>query len=213
MGTIFLGSFVTAQDGSPKAGLTVNVYDVEDLLTVVDSDTTDANGWWAVTGLADTKQYRVVIIDGLKKIILDQRSGIALAQLHIPMDGLPEGLRSASLTVVIDGDGAAISTGVKYYLEVPFAGVIERVTALADQSGSIVVDIWKDTYANYPPTDDDSITASAPVTISSAIKSQNSNLTTSWSTVMFDAGDILAFNVDSCTAITRLTISLKILKV
>ncbi|GAI37997.1 unnamed protein product [marine sediment metagenome] len=80
----------------------------------------------------------------------------------------------------------------------------------ADQTGSIVVDIWKDTYANFPPTDADSITASAPPTISTAQKSQDSTLA-GWTTSIA-AGDILAFNVDSCTTITRVTISLKVAK-
>jgi len=113
-----------------------------------------------------------------------------------------------SLTFIIDGAGSAITTGQKGHLEVPFACTIKQVTMLADQTGSIVVDIWKDTYANFPPTDADSITASAPPTISSAQKSQDSTLT-GW-TKSISAGDILAFNVDSCTTITRVTISLKV---
>jgi len=115
---------------------------------------------------------------------------------------------NASLTFVIDGGGSAITTGQKGHLEIPFACTIQQVTMLADQSGSIVVDIWKDTYANFPPTDADSITASAPPTISSAQKSQDSTLT-GW-TKSISSGDILAFNVDSCTTITRVTISLKV---
>lgn len=81
---------------------------------------------------------------------------------------------------------------------------------LADQSGSIVVDIWKDTYANFPPDNADSITAAAPPTISGAQKSQDATLT-GWTTAIA-AGDILAFNVDSCATITRVTISLKVEK-
>lgn len=116
----------------------------------------------------------------------------------------------ATITFVIDGGGSTITTGVKGYLEIPFACTINRATALADQSGSIVVDIWKDTYANYPPVDADSITASAPVTISSATKSQDSTLT-GWTTSIA-AGDILGFNVDSITTCQRVTISLRVLK-
>ena len=115
-----------------------------------------------------------------------------------------------TLTFVIDGGGEAITTGEKGHLEVPFACTIQQVTMLADQSGSIVVDIWKDTYANFPPTDADTITASAPPTISSAQKSQDAILT-GW-TKAISAGNILAFNVDSCTTITRVTISLKVNK-
>jgi hypothetical protein len=115
-----------------------------------------------------------------------------------------------AITFIIDGGGSAITTGEKGHLEIPFACTIQRVTILADQSGSIVVDIWKDTYANFPPTDADSITASAPPTISSAQKAQDSTLT-GW-TKSIAAGDILAFNVDSCTTITRVMISLKVAK-
>jgi len=115
---------------------------------------------------------------------------------------------TASLTFIIDGGGSAITIGQKGHLEIPFACTIQRVTMLADVSGSIVVDIWKDTYANFPPMDADSITASAPPTISAAQKSQDSTLT-GWTTAIV-AGDILAFNVDSCSTITRVTISLKV---
>uniref|UniRef100_A0A6M3M283 Putative structural protein n=1 Tax=viral metagenome TaxID=1070528 RepID=A0A6M3M283_9ZZZZ len=116
----------------------------------------------------------------------------------------------ADITFIIDGGGSAITTGEKGHLEIPFACTIQRVTMEADQSGSIVVDIWKDTYANFPPTNAESITASAPPTITSAQKSQDATLT-GWTTAIA-AGDILAFNVDSITTITRVTISLKVAK-
>ena len=112
-----------------------------------------------------------------------------------------------SVNFIIDGGGSAITTGVKGYIEIPFAMEIEGVTMLADQSGSIVVDIWKDIYANYPPLDADSITASAVPTISTAIKSQDLTLT-GW-TVAVVAGDILGFNVDSITTIERVTMALR----
>lgn len=115
-----------------------------------------------------------------------------------------------TITFIIDGGGSAITTGEKGHLEIPFGCTINQVTMLADQSGSIVVDIWKDTYANFPPTDADSITASAPPTIATAQKSQDSTLT-GWTTSIA-ASDILAFNVDSITTVTRVTISLEVTK-
>jgi hypothetical protein len=112
-----------------------------------------------------------------------------------------------AVTVVIDGAAAEIADNVQLWVQVPFAwSDIVAARALADQSGSIVVDVWKDTYANYPPADADSITASAPVTISSATKSEDTTLT-GW-TKTGAAGDILKFNVDSCTTITKCTIVL-----
>lgn len=109
---------------------------------------------------------------------------------------------------VIDGGGATITTGVKGDLVIPFDCTPLDWTLLADQSGSIVVDIWKDTYANFPPVVGDSITASAKPTISAATKGQSSSLT-GWTT-SFSAGDVLRLNVDSVTSIQRVTLMLKL---
>ncbi len=111
-----------------------------------------------------------------------------------------------AMNFVIDGGGSTLSTGEKGYLEVPFDMTITGVTMLADQTGSAVLDIWKDTYANYPPTVADSITASAKPTISSAVKVKDTTLT-GWTTTVA-AGDILAFNLESVSSIQRLTISI-----
>jgi len=117
--------------------------------------------------------------------------------------------RTGSISMMIDGGASVITTGFKGYLEIPFAGTIQSVTLMADQTGSIVIDIWKDTYANYPPVVGDSITASAKPTISSANKSQDSTLT-GWNKTIA-AGDILGFNVNSVTSIQKVTLSLKVL--
>ena len=121
------------------------------------------------------------------------------------------GFLDAVINFIIDGGGQVISTGLKGFVEVPAAMTINRWTLLADVSGSIVVDVWKDTYANAPPTVADVITASAKPTISSAQKNQSATLT-GWTTTL-NAGDILAFNVNSVTSITRCTISLKCTKI
>lgn len=113
-----------------------------------------------------------------------------------------------TITFIIDGGGSAITTGEKGDLTIPFACTINEWTLLADQSGSVVVDIWKDTYANYPPTVADTITGSAKPTISAATKGQSSTLT-GWTTSIA-AGDCIAFNVDSASTVTRVTLSLKV---
>lgn len=118
-------------------------------------------------------------------------------------------LKTTTLPFIIDGGGATITTGLKGDLgPIDFNCTINAVTLLADQSGSIVIDIWKDTYANFPPVVGDSITASAKPTISTATKSQDSTLT-GW-TISISAGDILRFNVDSITSIQRITLALKV---
>jgi hypothetical protein len=114
----------------------------------------------------------------------------------------------------IDGAGSAITTGIKGYLEIPFACTITANTLLADQTGSIVVDIYKCTYSAFDPTthpaSGDKITASAPPTISGAKKSQDTTLT-GWSKSLA-AGDIIGFDVTIAATITLVTLSLKIAK-
>src|SRR4030095_10563342 len=120
--------------------------------------------------------------------------------------------RIGAVGIIIDGGGSAITTGIKGFLEVPFAGTITAATVLSTDaavtSGSIVIDVWKDTYANYPPTVADTITASAKPTLSSATKSRDTTLT-GWTTAI-TAGDILGFKVDSVTTLTRVTLSLTV---
>lgn len=111
------------------------------------------------------------------------------------------------MTVAIDGGGSALTTGAQFILNDCPAFTIEQMTITGDVSGSVVVDIWKDTYANYPATDADSITASATPTLSSAQKGQDSTLT-GWTTTV-NAGDNLVFNVDSATTITRVYVTLR----
>lgn len=119
-----------------------------------------------------------------------------------------DAVTTRAITFAIDGGGSALTTGIKADVYVPYACTITAVTMLADQSGSVVVDIWKDTLANYPPTIADTIVASAPPTISSATNSSDTTLT-GWTTSI-SAGDTLRFNVNSATSITRLDLTLKV---
>lgn len=115
--------------------------------------------------------------------------------------------KTRAITFAIDGGGSAITTGVKADVYVPYACTITAVTILADLSGSVVVDIWKDTYANYPPVVGDSITASAKPTVTTG-KSQDTTLT-GWTTSI-SAGDSLRFNIDSAATVTRLAMTLTV---
>jgi hypothetical protein len=126
----------------------------------------------------------------------------------------PGDLASVAITAIgfaIDGGGEVVTTGLLGTgLAIPFSGTIESVTLLADQTGSIVIDIWKETFANYPPTVADSICASAKPTLSGAAKSEDTTLT-GWTTSIA-AGDVLRFNVDSASTLQNVTLILKVTK-
>jgi hypothetical protein len=121
--------------------------------------------------------------------------------------------QAASIEFVIDGGGSAIATGLKGWLVLPYNLTITGATLLADQAGSIVVDVWNCTYAQYAPgthpVAGDKITASAPPTITAASKSQD-NALTGWTTSLL-AGSVLAFNVNSVATVTKVTIALQVL--
>ncbi len=120
----------------------------------------------------------------------------------------PTALLPAGWTFFFSGGGAEIQDDVQLWVEVPFKCDIDRVTLLADQSGSIQIDLWVDSYANYPPLVGDSITASAVPSITADTDSQDSTLT-GWSPALA-AGDIMLANVDSCTTIEACACALKV---
>lgn len=181
-------------------------------LTNMQHDHTDAAGGGSLgANTVDSNQYVDGSIDlihmSANSVDSDQYVDGSVDDAHL---STTEDAMLVGLEFIIDGGGSAITTGVKGFLEIPFNCTIERVTMLADQTGSIVVDIWKDTFTNYPPTDADSITASAVPEISSGVKDQDATLT-GWTKDILE-GDILGYNVDSITTIQRVTISLKVRK-
>lgn len=195
-----IGSYLVAADLSPyltSAAAATTYQPVADALTAIAALATSkgsvivGNGTtWTVVSAGDDDQ--ILIADS------SQSAGVKW------VDDI------ATVAFVIDGGGAAITTGIKGDVAVNFSGTIISAQVLADQTGSIVVDLWKDSYANFPPLDADSITASTPLTISSGVKAEDATLD-SWVKAI-TAGDIIRYNVDSNTAINRATVILKIKK-
>lgn len=127
----------------------------------------------------------------------------------IATENIDANLALGSVGIVNDGGGAVISTGNKGFLYCPYAGTITAATLIADQSGSCVIDVWKAAYPTVP-TVANTITASAKPTLSSAQVGQDSTLT-GWTTSV-STGDVIGFNVDSASTITRVALTLSITK-
>lgn len=123
---------------------------------------------------------------------------------------IDEDVKTSTVGITIDGGGAVITTGVKGDVQVPYDGTIQSWHLMADQSGSIVIDVWKDVWANYPPTVADTIAGTEKPTLAAATNNEDTNLTT-WTTAVTE-GDTIRFNVDSVTTVTRVTLVIKILK-
>lgn len=87
------------------------------------------------------------------------------------------------------------------WVRVPYDCTVTGWTILGDRTAvhAFIIDVWKDTYANYPPTAADKISGSESPNLGTSpatgkIKNQDLNLTT-WTDTTLDAGDIVKFNL------------------
>lgn len=112
-----------------------------------------------------------------------------------------------TIVITFDGGGSVLLGPAAVYRQVQSNGTIVGWTLLADQSGSVTIDIKKSTYADFPTTS--SITASATPALSSVQKNTDATLT-GWTTSITD-GDILEFLINGTPAsVTKATLLLKV---
>ena len=111
-----------------------------------------------------------------------------------------------TVNYVIDSGSLPMQVGDKGKLTIDVSGVIENVRVLSDQTGDIVFDISKTTFADYPAFN--SITAAQRIQLTNTDKYFDDVLN-NWTTNIV-AGDILRFDVISVNQIRRLLISLKL---
>ena len=111
-----------------------------------------------------------------------------------------------TVNYVIDSGSLPMQTGDKGKLTIDVTGVIENIRVLADQTGDIVLDIGKASFADYPNFN--SITAGQRVQLTNTNKYFDDVLN-NWTTTI-TAGDILRFDVISVNNIRRILISLKL---
>ncbi len=108
------------------------------------------------------------------------------------------------------GEGVAMETPADVVTALCHtAGNITKCTVLTvGGPGTCQIDIWSDTYGNYPPTDADSITGSTPPTVTAGIKSVDATFT-GWNTSVAE-GQILSFNLDGSSVFTMVSVFLEI---
>ena len=111
-----------------------------------------------------------------------------------------------TVNYVIDSGSLPMQVGDKGKLTIDVTGVIENIRVLSDQTGDIVFELSKCTFADYPNFT--SITNGARVQLTNSDKYFDDVLN-SWTTTI-GAGDILRFTVVSVNNIRRLLISLKL---
>mgnify|MGYP000904973931 CR=1 FL=1 len=113
-----------------------------------------------------------------------------------------------NIQVVLGNGIEALSSGLKGYLEIPTDCYLIGWRIVGDVSGSCVIGLWRDTYANFPPTSADLILSSAKPTLSNAQKNQNTS-----QRLFLNRNDWLAFYVESAATVKQITLSLLCMKV
>jgi hypothetical protein len=118
------------------------------------------------------------------------------------------GSSSATIGVTIDGSGGTITTGAKGYVQVPYGCTITSWRIIANASGSIVIDVYKDAAPTIPVT---LVTTTGKPTLSTAQTNASSSLG-GWSTTTIAANDILGFTVVSATTVSWVILQLFVTK-
>src|SRR3990167_1405218 len=117
-----------------------------------------------------------------------------------------------SFDLVFDGGGSVIAVDARIALRFySNYRLLAWSLGAANESGSIVIGMWKDTHANFPPTIADTMTNGNDPEISAAQAAEDTDLS-DWTTVEIAAGEWIIFNPDSVTDLTMATLALKLLR-
>ncbi len=118
-----------------------------------------------------------------------------------------------NLTIMIDGDGNPIDPGVSGLLKLPTACTLTawELVSVDGVEGSIVVELWADSYDNFPPDVADIVGASETPTLTAQVKNRNTNLNAGLGYAL-DAGDWLTWTVTSATDVTKVALSLTLVR-
>lgn len=181
------------------ADTTLTISDLGELALLDKSDIIsdaayDETQWDGVTGISPSK-------NAVRDKILSMDSAIsgkaATGHTHAMADVVNAADDQIAIPA-INGNGFAILTGVKGDVRIPWAGVITGWFIVADVPTTSSVQIWKDTWANYPPT-------VADLLLTATLAAQASNSAASLSHACAK-GDIIRVNVSGNDNATRLQV-------
>lgn len=155
---------------------------VQSAIEEIDADSGATAGTYG-----DANNIPEITVDAKGKI-----TSITTVAITTPLDEV------INKSCTFDGQGGVITVNSTTTFEVDFTGTIIGWTLLETSNtpvaSSIVLDAWKDTYANYPPTVADTIFGTKP-SLTAATKNQSGVLA-----ISVTSGDIIKVNVDSVTS-------------
>jgi hypothetical protein len=143
------------------------------------------------------------VLDAARASTIDHLAVVATSGSFTDLINQPD--RTALFSIIFDGGGAAIGAPfTRYPFYVPFNATIVGWALMADQVGSISVDIWKAPLASFPPLVANSITGGNPPALSSQQQMFVTSAPAGWTT-QINAGDCLAYHVISATTVQVVT--------
>lgn len=163
------------------------------------------DGWHAVPGPPGLQGPRGEVGPAIGFVDMnDQPDEIPLVAPPSPIRLVSKGANWSSPTLT-----AGIANLV--FVNCPVSGSIMRVKVVTSGGpGSCVIDVWKAPFGSFPPTVANSITASAKPTISGGVTYSDETLA-GW-TRRIEAGDVLAFKLESVVTFTQVQIILEIVQ-
>lgn len=140
------------------------------------------------------------------------QDGFLSKQDKIKIDTLSGALATRDhLSMYLDGNGVALLSGTRGYAVAPWSGTIDGWYLFADNeglSGTLSIDIYRDAYLSFPPNLADRICGSEKPAVAGTKQARDTDLTT-WSRIV-TRGDVLSFNVDQCSGITKAWLTLMV---
>jgi hypothetical protein len=123
-------------------------------------------------------------------------------------DGLSVGY-TGTLNILMDGQGGVLSAGVKADITIPFNINIYKWRLMAGTTGTLLMGIWNDTYANYPPISADAMSAGAtgPYLLGTDILKREAT-TSGWGSPTGAQDSVVRINIDQISNIKTASLTL-----
>ena len=137
-------------------------------------------------------------------------AGITCDKLEV--GGYWAGTHEEIIGISIDNGNETLTTGKKGRRVIPYNCEVTDWTVISEDTGSITWDVNWCTYANWPTTASVGMHASETPLLDGANKNTSPGTIPNgkWTKRIFDAGDIIEFEIDSVSSITNCNLAIKI---
>lgn len=140
---------------------------------------------------------------------LTTRAGKGSPLTNAEMDANWALLATSTVEFAFDGNGSALTAGLKGYLEVPWTCTVTAWKVLGNAAGNAQVDIFNDPYTTFG-TDTSMVGGGTKPNL--VAQTKNTAAPAGWTSTSILAGNQIGFSLASVSGLTRLTISLKVSK-